>query len=255
MSSEEKSDNLPPEEPPAPSASTPATEKRPVIDEKLFKAYELYLSERTRLSGGKQEQSKAYDQTILTFSAGAVALSFTFLEKVVKNPNAKGLLYTSWIFFGAAIVLTIYSHLASQKAFEGEIEDLDTRYRKLTGLPAEDTPAPTSPITPWGVTLRWQKTFADMFKPTLNVFRKAVKLLNRCSGAFFFLGLISFGWFALENWVLIKQETKTVATTKTPANVKVIPVRPTQPGTGAVPDPGVLPPIKPSGNIPEGTKP
>jgi hypothetical protein len=246
MSSEEKSGNHPPEEPPAPSTS--ATE-RPSIDEKLFRAYELYLSERTRLSGGKQEQSKAYDHTILTFSAGAIALSFTFLEKVVKNPNAKGLLYISWILFGAAIVSTIYSHLTSQKAFEGEIDDLDTRYRQITGLPAEDTPSPTSPMTAWGVTLTWQKTFAAMFKPTVNFFRKAVRFLNWCSGAFFFFGLISFGWFALENWVLIKQETETVATTKTPTDVKGVPVRPVQPD-----DDGQLPPITPT-VPPKGNKP
>ncbi|HJQ40292.1 MAG TPA: hypothetical protein VKB93_24365 [Thermoanaerobaculia bacterium] len=244
MSGEEKSDHHPPEEPPAPSTS--AIEKP--IDEKLFRAYELYLSERTRLSGGKQEQSKAYDQTILTFSAGAVALSFTFLEKVVKNPNAKGLLYTSWIFFGAAIVSTIYSHLTSQKAFEGEIDDLDTRYRQLTGLPAEDTPSPTSPMTAWGVTLMWQKTFAAMFKPTLNFFRKAVKFLNWCSGAFFFFGLISFGWFALENWVFIKKEPKAVATTKSPTDVKVVAVRPVQPGDRHLPP--ITPTVPPKVNKP-----
>jgi hypothetical protein len=241
-------------EPPTPSP-TPATEKRPVIDEKLFKAYELYLSERTRLSAGKQEQSKAYDQTILTYSAGAVALSITFLEKVVKNPNAKGWLYVSWIWFALAMMVTVYGYLMSQKAFEGEIAQLDMRYKQLIGLPAEDKALPAVPTTVWGVTITWLKNFAAIFTPALNIFRAAVKWLNRLAGAFFFFGVICFGWFALENWVVLKQEKKDVATTKAPASNKVIPQRPNRPGTGAVPDPGVLPPINPQGNSsPKGNK-
>ena len=37
-----------------------------------MEAFELYLQERTRLTSAKQEAAKSYDQTILTFSAGAV---------------------------------------------------------------------------------------------------------------------------------------------------------------------------------------
>src|SRR5438094_8679598 len=105
----------------APEPARVIAETRPVIDEKLFKAYELYLSERTRLSTGKREQAKSYDQTILTYSAGAIALSITFLEKVVRNPDVKSWLYTSWILFALAMMSTLYSFLASQKAFECEI--------------------------------------------------------------------------------------------------------------------------------------
>jgi hypothetical protein len=242
------------EEPP-PASSASAAQKTPVVDEKLFKAYELYLTERTRLSAAKQEQSKAYDRTILTFSAGAVALSITFLEKVVKSPNAKEWLYTSWILFALAMMSTLYSLLVSQKAFEGEIEQLDTRYRQLVGLPAEEIVSTESPSTAWGVSLKWLKTFAAIFTPALNFFRATVKWLNRLAGVLFFLGIICFGWFALENWVLLKQQQQEnidVATAKKPPTITV-PQRP--PGTGAVPDPGVLPPIKPPGNSsPKGNK-
>jgi len=226
----------------APEPATAPSETRPMIDEKLFKAYELYLSERTRLSTGKQEQAKSYDQTILTYSAGAVALSITFLEKVVRDPDAKSWLYTSWILFALAMMSTLYSFLASQKAFEGEIAVLDTRYRQLIGLPPEDTVSPRSPRTAWGVTLTWLQTFAAVFTPALDFFRATVRWLNRLAGLLFFFGVICFCWFALQNWVLLKKETA-MATTKIPG-AGLPPQPPTKIPLGAQPDSGVLPPIK-----------
>ena len=207
-------------------------------DENLFKAYELYLSERTRLSAAKQDQSKSYDQTVLTYSAGAIALSITFLEKVVKTANGIGWLYTSWILFALAMITTLYSHLASQKAFEREIETFDARYRQLIGLKPVDAAAEQ---TVWGVTYPWLKTLAAMFSPALNSFSTAVKWLNRFSGALFFAGIVCFATFAIQNWtVRNEKETTAVAAPKIPTDT----VRPSSPGTGPVPDPGVLPPIK-----------
>jgi hypothetical protein len=111
------------------------------VDEKLFKAYELYLLERTRLTTAKQEASKSYDRTILTFSGGAIALSITFLEKIAPQPDAKGLLYTSWSLLAVAMMSTLYSLLATQRACEQEISDLEKRYEEIVGVSNDEETA------------------------------------------------------------------------------------------------------------------
>lgn len=223
----------------------PAPSPTPAVDENLFKAYALYLTERTRLSASKQDQSKAYDQTILTYSAGAIALSITFLDKIIKNPSARGWLYTSWILFSVAMLSTLWSFLVSQRAFEDEMRVLDQRYQQLVGLPADAATAPTSPTTMWGVTFRWLKTFAAIFSPSRSFFRQAIRWLNRFAALFFCAGVVCFGWFALENWMPLKTEitvTKTTTTTGDRGDAPMPPGTSKLPG-GLTPDVGVLPPV------------
>ncbi len=183
------------------------------MDEKLFKAYELYLLERTRLTTAKQEASKSYDRTILTFSGGAIALSITFLEKIAPQPDAKGLLYTSWSLLAVAMMSTLYSLLATQRACEQEISDLEKRYEDIVGVSTdEETTAPAaSDLTIFGVSWRWLRTFAAMFRNPAVSFADVVAWLNRLAGFFFFAGVLFFAWFALENWINAKPEVKDVS--------------------------------------------
>src|SRR5215211_1686322 len=62
--------------------------------------FKSLLTERTRLIESKTDQAKSYDQAILTFSAGAIALSLTFVEKIAPTPVTPSLLYISWMAFG-----------------------------------------------------------------------------------------------------------------------------------------------------------
>lgn len=183
------------------------------MDEKLFKAYELYLLERTRLTTAKQEASKSYDRTILTFSGGAIALSITFLEKIAPQPDAKGLLYTSWSLLAVAMMSTLYSLLATQRACEQEISDLEKRYEDIVGVSNEEetTVPPASELTIFGVSWRWLRAFAAMFRDRVVSFADVVAWLNRLAGVFFFAGVLFFAWFALENWVNAKPEVKDVS--------------------------------------------
>jgi hypothetical protein len=97
--------------------------------------YKFYIDERTRLIASKQEQSKSYDQAILTFSAGAIGLSVTFITQLAPKSSHRLPLYVSWIGFALAILSVLLSFLASQRATEIEIERLDEQYR--TGAPPE----------------------------------------------------------------------------------------------------------------------
>lgn len=175
------------------------------MSDKLMEAFELYLQERTRLTSAKQEAAKSYDQTILTFSAGAIGLSITFLKEIAPRAHAPRLLYASWIFFAVAMLSTLYSLLASQRASEDQIADLDGRYRALVAVDQEEEQAndATAPLTltPFGVTMKWLTRFKAMFSHQPSFFGSLVKWLNRFAALFFIVGVLLFGWFARQNWL------------------------------------------------------
>ncbi|HEY2092181.1 MAG TPA: hypothetical protein VGJ81_09840 [Thermoanaerobaculia bacterium] len=173
------------------------------MSDKLMEAYELYLQERTRLTSAKQEAAKSYDQTILTFSAGAVGLSITFLKEIAPKAHSPGPLYAAWIFFGMAMLSTLYSLLVSQRASEEQIADLDRRYAALVAVDqdeVENAPSPSA-LTRFGVTPRWLTRFQAMFSQPPSFFGSAVKWLNRLAAVFFIIGVLLFGWFAKQNWL------------------------------------------------------
>jgi hypothetical protein len=174
------------------------------MSDKLMEAFELYLQERTRLTTAKQEAAKSYDQTILTFSAGAIGLSITFLKEIAPKAHAPGLLYASWIFFAVAMLSTLYSLLASQRASEDQIGDLDKRYGALVAVDQEEeqTNNATPPaLTHFGVTAKWLTRFKAMFSHQPSFFGSLVKWLNRFAALFFIVGVLLFGWFARQNWL------------------------------------------------------
>jgi hypothetical protein len=192
--------------------SVPVIEFAQMTDD-LFKAYELYLTDRTRLASAKVEAAKSYDQTILTFSAGAVALSITFLEKLIQRPAVTWLLYVAWILFGVAILATLYSLLASQRACADEICTLDEQFRELAGITEQEaaTPPETAELSAYGKTMAWLRKFADLFSPRATVFGIIVRVLNWLAGLFFFLGIVCFALFAKENWATMKPLTDEAA--------------------------------------------
>ena len=74
-----------------------------------------YLQE---LRKGYIESSSQFDKQLLFFASGALGLSFAFIKDIVKLDVAthKCILITSWILFGAVIILSIISHYTSLKA-------------------------------------------------------------------------------------------------------------------------------------------
>ena len=90
-------------------------------------AYDVYLEERKLLIDAEREGARTFDKAILTLSAGALALSITFLEKIVRVDQTTiwwGLI-ASWIAFGGSILLILFSFLTSQWACRRQIEILD----------------------------------------------------------------------------------------------------------------------------------
>jgi len=151
-------------------------------------------AERNRFIASKSEQSKSYDQTILTFSSGAIALSLTFVEKITPSPLYPWLLYASWIFFGLAVIAVIASFLFSQQAFQNEISYLDSVWNAVN------------------------KRESEMPQRVVNRHTTATRRLNMASGSMFVAGIVFLVLFGATNWPS-KQEERT--STITPSSFKI----------------------------------
>jgi hypothetical protein len=86
--------------------------------------YQLFLEDRKMLVDAWREGSRTFDKAILTFSSGAFAVSIAFLKDVVPYPfpNTLCLLGWSWALFSAALIIILFSFIASQKACEAQID-------------------------------------------------------------------------------------------------------------------------------------
>jgi hypothetical protein len=80
----------------------------------------LYEAQCLKYQDGAHAALESFDRAILTLSAGALGLSLVFIKDVVPLPAAIGLwlLFWSWGLLGAAILLTLFSFIASHQAFE-----------------------------------------------------------------------------------------------------------------------------------------
>lgn len=133
-------------------------------------------SERNRYIDAKADQSKTYDQTILTFSAGAIGLSLTFLEKLAPQPVHAALLYSSWSLFGAAILAVIVSFALSQAAMDHEIAWLDATWTAVENRQSQPPPRSS------------------------NRRLLVTKVVNLLAGSLFILGIATLVGFAASNW-------------------------------------------------------
>jgi hypothetical protein len=147
-------------------------------------------AERNRFIDAKADQSKTYDQTILTFSAGAIGLSLTFLEKLAPHPAHTWLLYASWILFGTAILSVIVSFALSQAAIDYEIAWIDATWAAVESKQTQPPPRLANSRQVW------------------------TKAVNIASGGFFVLGIATLVAFAAANWPPPAQNPSRIGTSK-----------------------------------------
>jgi hypothetical protein len=133
-------------------------------------------AERNRFVEAKAEESKAYDKTVLTFSAGAIGVSLTFVEKIAPEPSVPFVLYVSWSCFALAILAVIVSFLLSQAAMDREIEWIDDAWSAVNAGKTEHPPRVT------------------------NRHALLTRGVNLTSGGLFVAGIISLVLFGSQNW-------------------------------------------------------
>lgn len=194
----------PPEPPEPPDPNVVAREKYEEAKEKHRKEMLAHLdsirSERNRFIETKTDQSKSYDQTILTFSAGAIGLSITFVEKIAPSPFAPGLLYVAWSLFGLAVLSVVVSFLASQAAFQNEIDAVDGAWNAAVAAQRAAERGEPPPAGP-----------APQERPA-NTMTKFTKYLNWGSGGLFVGGIVFFVLFGVCNWPVPKEPSKMTGT-------------------------------------------
>jgi hypothetical protein len=106
----------------------------------LKKEYsERLLEERKSLVSALLDQSSSYDKWVLTLASGALAISLTFIEKIVPHPQTQTINYLigAWSTFGLSILMTLLSFLFSQKACLKNIEIIENRL-KTNNYPASN---------------------------------------------------------------------------------------------------------------------
>ena len=87
-----------------------------------------YLQERRLAIDAEGEVSTSFDKAMLTLSAGALALSITFIHQVAPAPRLMWLLLLSWLGFSLTLLATLVSFLLSQASLRRYREIMDNRY-------------------------------------------------------------------------------------------------------------------------------
>lgn len=77
-----------------------------------------------QLYKGYSYSNEQFDKAILFVSSGSLAISITFIEKIVPltNSNCKTLLLLSWVFEAITIILFTINHYLSMSSFNHEIK-------------------------------------------------------------------------------------------------------------------------------------
>ncbi len=93
------------------------------------RTYQQYLDERKLLIEGESAAGEGFDKTLLTLSAGAIALSVTFVEKVGSAGTFKPMLYTSWGILAFALLLNVRAFLNLQNSYDRLLAMNDELYK------------------------------------------------------------------------------------------------------------------------------
>jgi hypothetical protein len=133
------------------------------------RSYEQYLAERRLLIESERAAGDNFDKVLLTLSAGSIALSVTFVEKIGAAGVAKPLLYSAWAVLAAALVANLRSFMVLQLSINRVMEIND---------------------------VFWEAGECAMSNP----YRPKIMILNRWSFRLFIVGIILLLTFAALNF-------------------------------------------------------
>jgi hypothetical protein len=94
------------------------------------RAHELYMEHQKQAWADCQSGSDEFDKSILTYSTAGLGVSLVFLKDLVPLQQVVGvlLLYASWVLFGIAILVTVFSFQLSVLSQEKHLEHLREYY-------------------------------------------------------------------------------------------------------------------------------
>ncbi|WP_051302893.1 hypothetical protein [Psychromonas aquimarina] len=134
----------------------------------------MYDELRDELYKRELSNSESFDKAILSLSSAGLAISLTFIKSIVAIDEAIYIywLYSSWVFFGMAIILTLLSLMFSNQGMKKQL-DLAERYYLLNEEDAFNKP---------------------------DWFAKATELSNLLSGIVFIFAISSVIVFSIANF-------------------------------------------------------
>ena len=105
-----------------------------MTEEETNERYKELCRQREERDKTACEISERYDKWILTLSAGALAVSLTFLEKIAPSPeiNTLFLIGWAWAFLILSLIAGILAILVSQYAIQKQIEEIDKKIEELS---------------------------------------------------------------------------------------------------------------------------
>ncbi|HCR3992101.1 TPA: hypothetical protein OOF55_001324 [Morganella morganii] len=183
--------------------------------EQQAQAASIFATYKAEIDKRELSNTDNYDKNILTLSSAGLAISLTVFKDIAPHGQTAyiWLLYSAWILFGCAILATIFSFLISNAALRAELEIAHKYYIE------ED-----------------ESVFGK-----ISLKSKVLKWVNRFSGVFFVLAIISVITFGVINFDRRMESSKNDIVKKTQQiNNDVLP----SPMMQRVPiDKGATPPI------------
>lgn len=86
---------------------------------------ETYHAERKLLIDAEREGARSFDKAMLTLSAGALALSITFVRHVAPQPRLVWVLVVSWVAFICSLLSILLSFLLSEAGMRKQRKIID----------------------------------------------------------------------------------------------------------------------------------
>lgn len=102
---------------------------------------------RRHLVLAEQRSVEQYDKALLSLSAGALDVSFAFLDRVVDSgpPLWAGVLFAAWLFWALSLAFVLVSFYLSHKALRRAITEVDRSLSQTGHRPARQL----SSMTEW----------------------------------------------------------------------------------------------------------
>ncbi|EBF4785150.1 hypothetical protein AC369_22150 [Salmonella enterica subsp. diarizonae] len=143
-------------------------------EEQQSQATAFYATYKAEVDKRELSNTDNYDKNILTLSSAGLAISLTVFKDIAPHGQIAHiwLLYSAWVLFGCAILATIFSFLISNAALRSELEVAYKYYIE------ED-----------------ESVFGRV-----SLISKILSWVNRFSGGFFVLAIISVITFGVINF-------------------------------------------------------
>lgn len=93
--------------------------------ESVTEFYKVYKEHRGTLLRYQEESQTSFDKTLLALSAGALAISITFINQIAPEPRYFTVCVISWALFALTLTVALVAHFISHKALGREIAILD----------------------------------------------------------------------------------------------------------------------------------